>query len=443
VNQLLTSILLILINYSHAQQSYNVYLVDHWTDTTLLKGAEDAIFSDLWGFKHNTDNYIALGSTEGTHILKIVNKKLIEIDFKEGKFSSLQVQHRDFKTYKNYLYGVCDEGPSSLQIFDLSTLPDSIHKVYDSSEYFQICHNIFIDTAKAKLYACGPDNVGMKVFDIQNPTQPQLIYTYTENNYVHDCYVTNDTAYLNCGFDGLTIYNFEPSLPQQLGLLDFYAGQGYNHSGWLTNDKKKYVFIDETKGKKVKICHIESLIDIEVSALYGTKNYENAVAHNVQLFNGFAFISYYNEGLRIVDIKTNTPKEVGFYDTFHQSTNYKLNGAWGVFVFEKEELIVVSDRQNGLFLCHFPIQLYRSLNNNTITSNTPFIDETSKIIYDSGETNPLTFSIYDLNGNNVYLKESFNDWINIPLTLSSGAYVYLIQNYFGDVVSTGKFIKGN
>jgi len=443
VNQLLTFILLILINYSYAQQSYNVDLLDHWTDTTLLDGAEDAIFSDVWGFNYNSENYIALGSTEGTHILKIVNKKLIEIDFKAGKFSSPQVQHRDFKTYKNYLYGVCDEGPSSLQIFDLSTLPDSVHKVYDSSEYFQICHNIFIDTAKAKLYACGPDNVGMKVFDIQNPILPELIYEYTQNNYVHDCYVINNTAYLNCGFDGLTIYNFESTPPQQLGLLDFYAGQGYNHSGWLTDDKKKYVFIDETKGKKVKICNIESLIDIEVSALYGTKNYENAVAHNVQLFNDFAFISYYNEGLRIVDIKTNKPKEVGFYDTFHQSTNYKLNGAWGVFVFEEEELIVVSDRQNGLFLCHFPIQLYRSLNNNTITSNTPFIDETSKIIYDSDETNPLTFSIYDLNGHQVYLKESFNDWINIPLTLSSGGYVYLIQNYFGDTVSTGKFIKGN
>ena len=89
----------------------------------------------------------------------------------------------------------------------------------------------------------------------------------------------------------------------------------------------------------------------------------------------------------------------------------------------------MSDRQNGLFLCHFPIQLYRSLNENTITSSTPFIDENSKIIYESGDTNPLTFSIYDITGHQVYLKEALNDWINIPLTLSSGGYVYLIQDY--------------
>jgi len=442
VKQIITVILLLFITICNAQQSYNIDLLDHWTDTTRLKGAENAIFSDVWGFEYHSDNYVALGSTEGTHIFKIENKKLIELDFKKGKFSSSQVQHRDFKTYKNYLYAVCDEGASSLQIFDLSTLPDSIHKVYDSNQYFQICHNLFIDTLKAKLYACGTDNQGMKVFDIQNPIQPQLFYEYTQN-YVHDCYVTNDTAFLNCGFDGLQIYNFESTSIQQLGLLDFYAGQGYNHSGWLTKDKNKYVFIDETKGKKVKICNSESLIDIEVSSIYGTKNYENSVAHNVQIVNDFAFISYYNEGVRIIDIKTDKPKEVGFYDTFHQSTAYKLNGAWGVFVFEKEELILVSDRQNGLFLCHFPIQLYRNLDTTTITSNTPFIDENSKLIYESGETNPLTFSIYDLAGHHVYLKETLNDWITIPLTLSSGAYVYLIQNYFGDVVSHGKFVIGN
>ena len=442
MNHILTAILLLVINFCYAQQSYNIDLLDQWTDTTLVKGAEDAIFSDVWGFEYNSENYVALGSTEGTHIFKIVDQTLIEIDFKKGKFSSPQVQHRDFKTYKNYLYGVCDEGSSSLQIFDLSTLPDSIHKVYDSNQYFQICHNIFIDTNKAKLYACGPDNQGMKVFDIQNPTQPQLFYEYTQT-YVHDCYVTNDTAFLNCGPSGLTIYNFESIPIQQLGLLDFYAGQGYNHSGWLTGDKKKYVFIDETKGKKVKICNSESLIDIEVSSIYGTKNYENSVAHNVQLFNDFAFISYYNEGLRIVDIKTDKPNEIGFYDTFHQSTDYKLNGAWGVFVFEKEELILVSDRQNGLFLCHFPIQLYRNLTNSTTTSTTPFIDENSKLIYESGDTNPLTFSIYDLAGHHVYLKETLADWVNIPLTLSSGGYVYLIQNYFGDVVSQGKFVIAN
>ena len=73
-----------------------------------------------------------------------------------------------------------------------------------------------------------------------------MYYEFTAVNYVHDCYVTNDTAFLNCGFDGLQVYNFATIPPLQLGLMDFYAGQGYNHSGWLYEDKSKYVLIDES-----------------------------------------------------------------------------------------------------------------------------------------------------------------------------------------------------
>ena len=138
----LAIIFVIFISNSYSQTSYNIEYLDNWTDTSLIKGAGDAYFSDVWGFEINDGKYAALGSTEGTHIFKISNQKLVEIDFKSGKFSSVQVQHRDYKTYKNFLYAVCDEGASSLQIFDLSYLPDSIHKVYDSDLYFQICHNI-------------------------------------------------------------------------------------------------------------------------------------------------------------------------------------------------------------------------------------------------------------------------------------------------------------
>ena len=67
MKQILTAILLLFINLCYTQQSYNIELLDHWTDTTLLKGAEDAYFSDVWGFEFANQNYVALGSTEGTH----------------------------------------------------------------------------------------------------------------------------------------------------------------------------------------------------------------------------------------------------------------------------------------------------------------------------------------------------------------------------------------
>jgi choice-of-anchor B domain-containing protein len=426
-----------------SQDYFNVELLDKWTDTTLIKGPENVFFSDVWGFKFKGEKYCALGSTEGTHIFSIKNNRLTLVDFEPGKYQSLLVQHRDFKTYKNYLYGVCDEGGSSLQIFDLSYLPDSIHKVYDSDSYFQICHNIFIDTNKAKLYACGPNNLGMKVFDISNPIQPVLWYDFNQVNYVHDCYVTNDTAFLNCGFDGLQIYNFSTQQIQQLGLLDFYVEQGYNHSGWLSEDRKKYVFVDENMGKRIKICDATSLIDINVSYLYGTSDYANNVAHNVMIYDDFLFISYYNEGLRIVDISGNTSDEVAYYDTFWQDTNYKLNGAWGVFVFKDENLILISDRQNGLFLFYFPISLSRLSSNNTLVTNTPFVNENSVIIYPNPNNNDLFFTIYNSAGQIVYSHQSLFNWMSLPLNLDAGQYYFKILSKDNFILDTGKFIIVN
>ena len=48
----------------------------------------------------------------------------------------------------------------------------------------------------------------MEVFSLTNPSNPTLIYTYNDVGHVHDAYVKNDTAFLNCGNDGLRIMDF-------------------------------------------------------------------------------------------------------------------------------------------------------------------------------------------------------------------------------------------
>ena len=40
--------------------------------------------------------------------------------------------HRDYHDHNGYLYAVCDEGQSTLQIIDLSGLPNDLEVVYDS-----------------------------------------------------------------------------------------------------------------------------------------------------------------------------------------------------------------------------------------------------------------------------------------------------------------------
>jgi choice-of-anchor B domain-containing protein len=371
--------------------------------------------------------------------------KLVYLDFAPGKYQSQYVEHRDFKVYGDYLYGVCDEGTSSLQIFDLSYLPDSVSKVYDNDAFFQICHNIYIDTAKARLYASGPNNSGLQIFDISNPTDPQLELYFTDLDYVHDCYVRNDTAFLNAGFDGLYVYDFSGPVPIQLGIIDFYPNQGYNHSGWLSPSKNQYVFIDETEGTRIKLCEWdESLSTISITETFGTRNYQDYVPHNVILLENLAFISYYNEGFRIYDIRKGPIQEIGAYDTYPDESIYKLNGAWGVYVFEDENQILIADRQYGLFLFSFPINVFNADKDGTYITSTPFIDQNSFIVpRDYLDEEGLSFSIFGADGSVVYFQENFLSYANIPLDLAAGTYIYSIYDEFGKFIESGKFVKAN
>src|SRR4051812_40160010 len=112
------------------QAGHNVKLLCNWNDTAvapaLLAGQR---YNDVWGFTAKGKEYAAIGSTWGTHIIDIDRCKQVA----SFAGSSSGVIHRDFKTYKNYLYAVADEGISTLQVFDLSYLPDSLHLAYQST----------------------------------------------------------------------------------------------------------------------------------------------------------------------------------------------------------------------------------------------------------------------------------------------------------------------
>ena len=353
-----------------AQEQKNITFLDNWNEDTLVTNTSNVRYSGCWGFTRNAAEYAIIGSTEGTHFFRLsTENKLIQCGFVEGRFNSSQVVHREFKTFGNYAYSICDEGNSSLQIIDLSYLPDSVVKVADLQDLnFGKIHNLSIDTANALLYAClvtpivagSPLSlVPLRVFSLADPLNPVLLWEGPSDiPIVHDCYVRDNIAILNCGDEGLRVYDFtNPSTPSYINNLTFYQDQGYNHQGWLSPDGLTYVFADETNGKRVKKCTVGSDYSINVQSFFGTNYENNSVSHNIMCTNQFAFVAYYNEGLRIFDIR-NAPIEIASYDTYPTSSNFKMNGAWGVFSNYLSGRIIVSDRQNGLFLFHFDQSIF-------------------------------------------------------------------------------------
>lgn len=445
-------IFLLFPTFVFGQSSLNIELLDQWRVDTLTASSHNVPYNDCWGYIQNNNEYALVGSTEGIHAFKIVNDKFEFVDFVEGKFNSAQVVHRDIKTYLNYAYVVCDEGMSSLQIIDLSYLPDSLHVAKEDSTNFTRVHNLFIDEDNALMYACmvtpssGGVLLGMKsmqVYSLADPLSPVLIYDGPQDiPEVHDCYVRDNIAYLNCGFDGIRVYDFSnPINPFFLQNMNFYSDQGYNHQGWLSPDGSRYVFGDETKGKKLKNCTVGSNHQVEIKNTFGTNYLEESVPHNITLTNDFAFVAYYNEGFRVYDIRPTVPVEVAHYDTYPmEEPIFKMKGAWGMYSDFPSGKLLVSDRRNGLFLFDFnqdvfgnsPVDEQLDIYPNPVSSGDPLT-----IRLNEDEFYNLKVKVYDLNGK--LIREQYiidQSYVQLALSLSAGMYVLHVQyfDYLGDEI---------
>lgn len=351
-----------------AQSSLNMQLIYSWTDTNIIQVPMfSQRFNDIWGYEQNGREYAIIGSTMGIHFFDITDTTILDyVDFVPGKAQGDQIIHRDFKNFNNYLYAVCDEGPSSMQIIDMQYLPDSVHVVYDSDAMVRRAHNVFIDANTEKLYVFGPRSplftggpaVGypMMIFSLANPVNPAFLDTFSHNiiTYVHDGYINNDTALLNCGYDGLYYGYFgDTQNPVEIDHLPFYLDQGYNHSGWITADKQHYIMSDETHGMRMKMLDLQPGMSLlSTCELFGSEVNSFSIPHNQLVKGNYAYVSYYFDGVRVFDISDPCNTNVAaYYDTYPgDAIDGDYAGAWGVYPFLSSGKILVSDMQTGLYV---------------------------------------------------------------------------------------------
>jgi len=348
--------LLVTVFAAGAQQSLNVRLLGNWNDSAHIRiNLNGQRYNDIYGLVVKGKEYAALGSTEGVHIIDIDAMK--QVAFYPGKATGNTIIHRDYKTYKNYLFAVCNEGISSMQVFDMNYLPDSLHLVYESKPTdFMLANKIFIDTAKATLYAATAKTISssdqMRVYDISSPTAPSLILQYNNHDNIHDMYVRNDTAYCSASFYGYEVVDFSHHGSwQQIGEMNAYPSQGYNHSSWI-NSKGIGVMTDETHGLPVKVIDVHDILNMHVTGLFSPRPGDTTcIPHMPYIVGDFVFISYYFDGLQIYNISDPAyPTQAGFYDTYMQPSFKGFAGAWGCYPFLPSHRVLVSDMQTGLYV---------------------------------------------------------------------------------------------
>ena len=229
-------------------------------------------------------------------------------------------------------------------------------------------HNIALGNGHAFL----TDNIqdSVQIWSYADPTEPQLVHQWDppEGGMVHDQAFVDDKLYVAfwSGFAVLDVT--DPADPVEL-VVHTYEG-GACHNAWPTEDGRHVLTTDEMEGGHVRIWDVSDAEAVEQVAEVRGEHEDHAV-HNVHVRGDFAYVSWYIEGVVVLDVSDPTdPLEVGRYDTHdevddpwgggwtdtgdtgsggehsHQGMIYA--GAWGVWPYG--DYLAVSDMDRGLLL---------------------------------------------------------------------------------------------
>ena len=349
---------------------------------------QPGIYNDVWGYvDQNNREYAILGASDSILIFDITDTdNVVKVGAEHGDGSC---SWRDMKTWRNTLYAGSECG-DGLLIFDLSNLPTSFSRVNKITSEFTSSHNIYIDsTNSARLYAVGANGghgEGMVIYDLEaDETNPPLLKRLRLDTlpgeaqsgpsyYIHDIFVKNDTAYCSHGNTGYAIWDVS-DVENINRVSDFLPlpnvdQASYSHSSWNTDDDAYAYVATEIGNRQMYIIDQSDKTSIALDTTWKEPLLEacggpsNNVPHNPYVYNGLLYISYYQDGINVLDISDKRkPFRIGFYDTTPNNSAYNGTTAnWGVYPFFPSGTVIGSDTDNGLYVLEFaapilPLQL--------------------------------------------------------------------------------------
>ena len=309
---------------------------------------------DCWGYVSDSGReYAIIGLSNGTGFVEITdpdNAVIVSVVLTPNR-------GRDMKVYQDYVYTTSDSGPT--HVIDVSKIDSGVVTLLNTLDGG--AHNIFINEQSGFLYASigGP----MVVVDLSDPINPPLagiwdsqahdatVVTYTEGPYAG-----REIAFVFAGWDGqVDIVDVTDKADMFLLGSTSYPSPGYTHQGWPSDDLQ-YLYIsdelDEVNGEPFTRTFVIDISNLEdPTYVNDVTNGLPSTDHNLYVRDGFIFEANYTSGLRIFNtVDPVTPVEVGYFDTYPAHDDAGFSGAWSVFPFFPSGMVIVSDRQSGLFV---------------------------------------------------------------------------------------------
>ena len=357
-------------------QSVELELLAHVDDYS------SAGYSSCWGYTApDGREYAILGVQIGTSIVDITDAPTVdEVAFIPGSTSLW----RELKTYREYAY-VVNESGGGMQIIDLSDLPNSatLAATYTT---LATSHNLIIDTANAILYLEGTSgSQSVRVLTLADPLSPVQLSAFGIE--CHDVFARDNIAYVSEGGSGsVGIYDVSnPSAPSLIHRHNIPSA-GYVHNTWVSDDNTHMITTEETTAKTVKLWDISNLSSITLTDEYLSA--PSFLAHNAYIKGDYAYVSHYDDGIRVIDISDPFDiTEVGYYDTY---VGFGL-GCWNVYPFYESGKVIGSDVETGLWVVYFEGAVGSNrLDPNPPTSFAAYSDYTTPTSMHLSWTDPTT-----------------------------------------------------
>lgn len=309
--------------------------------------------SNIGGYVDSLGNeYALVGTYTGLSIVDVTDPTNPIIKF---NISGTNSDWREVKTWQNYAYVTTEGCCNGLQILNLGYLPDSVPLKYYKGDgpinnQINTIHALHIDNGFCYLYGSDIFNGSALILDLADPWNPAY-RGHTPGTYIHDGYVRSDTLYGCHIYDGYfsVIDVTDKSNPTIVTTQN--TPSLFTHNSWL-NDSGNILFTtDEVSDSYLAAYDISDVNNItELGRLQLTPG-SGSIIHNTHTYDDFEIISWYKDGIAIVDVsRPDNMIVVGSYDTYPQGSGSGFNGCWGVYPFLPSGNLVCSDIDNGLFV---------------------------------------------------------------------------------------------
>jgi choice-of-anchor B domain-containing protein len=305
-------------------------------------------YSAGWGYTDPGGRELALvGAVGGTSIVDVTTPTSpVQVAFIAGLSSSW----REMKTYSHYAYIVTEATGGGMQIVDLAPATPVLIKTYTTN--FNRAHSITISNGYVYANGSNFNNTfrGVRILSLADPVNPVEVGAYTQF-YVHDCAVRNDTMYASCINDGLISIVNVANKAVPVPITSFSWAGNFPHNCDLTTNGRYLLTTDENTGGHLHVWDLSNLGNIHLVGEW-TAN-PTAIIHNVHVQGNLAYISYYTEGIRVVDVSNPLyPVELGYYDTWPGASG-GFNGAWEVYPYAASGNAYIIDINTGLYVVRF------------------------------------------------------------------------------------------